>query len=102
MVTSNICVRFPSLLIVSAAWKIRSGGRRLGATAAAVVVDAALGLLEERREDAGERDHQRDEEEHPAPGSPQRRVAGRARLLRDVGIGNAAGEIGRASCRERV
>jgi hypothetical protein len=46
---------------------------------------AALGLLEERGEDAGEGDYRRNAEEDDARGAPERHIAGGAGLLRDVG-----------------
>ena len=72
-----------------------SGGWKLGsvlAIAAAFFLGAALGLLEEGREDAAEGDQQRQQEEAEAHGAPERGVAGRTGLLRDVGVGEAAGD----------
>jgi len=72
----------------------RSGGRfRSGAAAAtliSLIFRAALGLREQRRQNAGERNHQRDQEEHQAHRAPQGRVARGAGLLRNVGEGHAA------------
>lgn len=49
----------------------------------------SLSLLEERREDGGQRDHHADKEERQSHGSPERAVAGRTRLLRDVRVRDA-------------
>jgi hypothetical protein len=58
---------------------------------------ATLGLFEEGGEDAGEGDEERDAEEGDGGHAPEGRVAGRARLLGDVGEGQAEGEEGEAS-----
>ncbi len=58
----------------------------------ALFFEAALGLFEERGEDSSQRDDERDEEENDAGDTPQGGVSGRAGLLRDVGVGEAAGD----------
>ena len=58
----------------------------------AVERGAALGLLEERGEDAEEGDDQREAEQADAGGTPERDVARRARLLGDVGEGERCGD----------
>jgi len=60
----------------------------------AVERGAALGLLEERGEDAEEGDDQRDAEQADAGGAPEGDVAGGAGLLGDVGEGEASGYQG--------
>jgi len=69
-------------------------GMRLwaGTALAALGFGAALGLLEEGGEDAGEGDDEGDDEEDEAHGAPKGFVAGRARLLGDVAVSDAAGE----------
>ena len=52
-------------------------------------VVAALGLFEERAEDAEQRDNEGDAEEGDAGHTPERGVAGGAGLVRDVGEGQA-------------
>ena len=66
-----------------------------GAAAAlvlAVEIVAALGLFEERAEDAEQGDDEGDAEEGDAGHAPEGGVAGRSGLLGDVGEGQADGE----------
>ena len=49
----------------------------------------ALGLLKQRGENRSKRDDHADEEERKPHRSPKRGIAGRTRLLRDVGVGDA-------------
>jgi hypothetical protein len=72
--------------------EISSGGLALFAAGEAGGVGAAFGLLEERGEDASEGYHETDDEEGETHGAPERGVTGRPRLLRDVGIRDAAGD----------
>jgi hypothetical protein len=69
---------------------------RLFLTALALVpalhFSAALGLLEERGENARQGDDGRDAEEDDAAGAPEGGVAGGAGLLRDVGEGQRAAD----------
>lgn len=67
-------------------------GSGTAAVGAAVLFAAAFGLLEEGGEDTGEGADEGDEEEDEAHGAPEGLVAGRAGLLRDVGVRDAAGD----------
>ena len=53
---------------------------------------AALGLLEEAGDDAGEGYDQSQDEEAEACRAPEGGIAGRAGLLGEVGVGEAAGD----------
>jgi hypothetical protein len=70
----------------------------------ALIVSAALGLLEEGGENAGEGHDEGDAEESDPRGAPEGNVAGRAGLLRDVGEGEREGDQGQKaeSCSENV
>ena len=69
---------------------------RLGAAAfgSASLFVAALGLLEERGEDARESDDESEHEEADGHGAPESNVAGGTGLLGDVGEGQDEGEDG--------
>ena len=67
-------------------------GSGTAAVGAAVLFAAAFGLLEEGGEDTGEGADEGDEEEDEAHGAPEGLVAGRAGLLGDIGVRDAAGE----------
>lgn len=67
-------------------------GGLVRALAPTLFLGTALSLFEERREDAAQRDQQRDNEHAKAHGAPERCISGRAGLLRDVGVGDAAGD----------
>src|SRR5271167_4273125 len=64
------------------------------ATGAAGFFGAALGLLEQRRQNAGEGDEETDYQETEAHGAPESDVSRGAGLSRDVGVGDAAGDQG--------
>jgi hypothetical protein len=64
----------------------------VAAFGAAGLFVAALGLLEEGGEDAGEGDEETYNEEAEAHGAPEGDVARRAGLLGDVGVGDATGD----------
>jgi len=51
-------------------------------------------LFEEKRRGSGERHDERDDEEHESHGAPECGVARGAGLLRDIGVGNSAGDKG--------
>src|SRR6266851_7747431 len=53
---------------------------------------AAFGLFEERGKDTGEGHHQGDDKEDKTHCAPERGVAGRTRLLSDVGVGDPTGD----------
>jgi hypothetical protein len=74
--------------------KNHSNGRSLLAAAfgAAGFFVAALGLLKEGGEDAGEGDEETYHEEAKAHGAPEGDIARGAGLLGDVGVGDAAGD----------
>jgi hypothetical protein len=64
----------------------------VAAFGAAGLFVAALGLLKEGGEDAGEGDEETYNEEAEAHGAPEGDVARRAGLLGDVGVGDATGD----------
>ena len=74
---------------------LKGSGSGLGlAFSAAGLFGTALGLLEERGEDAGEGDDEGDDEEAEAHGAPEGGIAGGAGLLGDVAVRQAAGDEG--------
>lgn len=83
----STCLPF-SLLCMS------SSGRAAAALAFVLTLHlgAALGLLEELGENAGEGDDEADEDERHGGSAPEADVAGRAGDLRDVGEGERKGD----------
>jgi hypothetical protein len=72
--------------------RIRAGSGLGFAFGSAGLFGAALGLLEERGEDAGESYDHGDDEETEAHGAPEGGVARGAGLLRYVGVSQTAGD----------
>ena len=62
------------------------------ASGAAGFFGTALGLLEQRRQNAGEGDEETDDQETEAHGAPKSDVSWGPGLPRDVGVGDAAGD----------
>src|SRR5665213_2079818 len=69
-----------------------SNGLTLLTLLTALLISMALGLFKERREHRGQRDHHADKEQRKPHRPPQRRIARRARLLRNVGVRDAKGD----------